>query len=90
MGIFPKWSDPPPAPPVWERPCQKYRFFPEEIFFLEKKHVLAPQDDAKQNLANRQKKVGLGQTPPLAWEKFPRKVVFFWRTSLTAIWAMPK
>ena len=23
------------------------------------------------------KKVGLGQTPPLVWEKFPRKVVFF-------------
>ena len=45
MGIFSTWADPPPAPPVWERPCQKYRFFPEEIFFeKEIKHVLAPQD----------------------------------------------
>ena len=33
-------------------------------------------------MLNRQKKVGLGQTPPLVWEKFPRFIVFFWRTSL--------
>ena len=33
VGIFPTWADP-PVPPVWERLCQKYRFFPEEIFFV--------------------------------------------------------
>ena len=31
----------------------------------------------KKNMLNRQKKVGLGQTPPLVWEKFPRFIVFF-------------
>ena len=27
--------------------------------------------------AKQTKKVGLGQTPPLVWEKFPRFIVFF-------------
>ena len=26
-GNFSHVGRPPPAPPVWERPCQKYRFF---------------------------------------------------------------
>ena len=31
----------------------------------------------QKKLGKQTKKGGLGQTPPLVWEKFPRKVVFF-------------
>ena len=30
----------------------------------------------KKKLGKQTKKVGLGQTPPLVWEKFPRNIVF--------------
>ena len=44
------------------------------------KHVLAPQDDfgmQKKNMLNRQKKVGLGQTPPPSMGKIPTFYRFF-------------
>ena len=31
----------------------------------------------KKNLVNKHKQVGMGQTPPLVWEKFPLNPVFF-------------
>ena len=75
-----------PRPPSMGTPMSKIPFFFLKKFILEKKkHVLAPQDDfgMQKKLGKQTKKVGLGQTPPLVWEKFPRKVVFFWRTSLS-------
>ena len=39
----------------------------------------------QKKLGKQTKKVGLGQTPPLVWEKFPRNVVFFLRTFLIAL-----
>ena len=31
VGIFPTLSDPPPTPPVWERPCHKKNF---KVYFV--------------------------------------------------------
>ena len=73
-----------PRPPSMGTPMSKIPFFfLKKIFFRKIKHVLAPQDDfgmQKKNMLNRQKKWDWVRPPPLVWEKFPHKVVFFWRT----------